>query len=423
MMYLKPIITRQTLHYGAVGLTLAALIYCTASAPWVAMNGGHSAVTINGFTLEWEWMDVGQSILFLEGNQQYRARLSWPDMTLGLSDQNAARMTPAVIIAVLGGWTPTIWHASIIATWLVWFITYLAMYRLLVLVCKRTTNETAPSRTSIIFLAFLVCTSPGFLAFSGSIDVHPFGYAGAALGVLFYTWSLTEGYERTARNNTAHLRHVLALSTSLFLLDGTIQLGAPFSMFLLAVSCFLFLNNKKILLFSIIIIASFFFLRFLWQLLAFIGSHDIFVAHNDAISRLSLLFFAPQDFIHYLTEVQTALLETYVDTYGYVLLLVFFLGWLRLSRFDQYSTTVWIILITLITVLLRPLPRTLYLTFPVIYTTASNLWTFKFSPRSVPVMNRVMSSLGYIVMVAMATQRLGFLWGNLQTPAIWWPPN
>ena len=173
----------RTIYTACGASCLAILCLLTASDPWVARTGGTSARVVAGRALEWEWTDVGQSALFLEGNPGCCNERT-------LTDQNAARITPGLAVSVMAALLRDAWWAALVLTWVLWLATAWGVRALVSQSLGSPLRvQGAGASAGMVVSGVFVLTSPGFLAFVGSIDAHQFGYAGAVLGVLLVTLS------------------------------------------------------------------------------------------------------------------------------------------------------------------------------------------------------------------------------------------
>ena len=104
---------REWVFWVGFANCLAVMCVVTAADPWVARTGGTSARIVAGRALEWEWIDVGQSALFLEGNPGCCNERT-------LTDQNAARMTPGLAVSLMAAWLRDAWLSALVLTWVLW---------------------------------------------------------------------------------------------------------------------------------------------------------------------------------------------------------------------------------------------------------------------------------------------------------------
>lgn len=190
---------------------------------WVWRSGSSAAGVFGGVPLEWEWVDVAQSAWFAEGDSRWQGRLD-----AALKGQNALRFLPGLAVSWVGGWTGSAWRAAILLTWLCWLSAAVATYGLGTLLLP----DRQRGRRVGAIAAALVALSPGFSAFFGNIDAHPFGYAAVPLALLALERA------RACRGSLGQVGPDDRLGASwlvggvLFLANATLELGPPLLAFM-----------------------------------------------------------------------------------------------------------------------------------------------------------------------------------------------
>jgi hypothetical protein len=194
-----------------VGTSLPRLSYGT----WAWRAGSSSAFVYGGVAIEWEWVDVAQSAWFAEGDPRWEGRLS-----TSLKGQNVVRFVPGLAVSWLGVWTREAWRAAVLLTWACWLSAAAATYGL----CRLLLPDVARGRRVGAIAAALVALGPGFSAFVGDVDAHPFGYAAAPLALLALerAWAGPAGGRAGDRLGAPWL-----LGGVIFLANGSLELGPP----------------------------------------------------------------------------------------------------------------------------------------------------------------------------------------------------
>ena len=135
-------------------------------------------------------------------------------------------MTPGLAISVMAAWLRDAWWAALFLTWVLWLATAWGVRALVVQSLRSLLRvQGAGALAGMVVSGVFVVTSPGFLAFVGSIDAHQFGYAGAVLGVLLVTLSGTK--PKATWSSDIVMPFPIIVGLGLFLCDGTMQLGVP----------------------------------------------------------------------------------------------------------------------------------------------------------------------------------------------------
>lgn len=135
-------------------------------------------------------------------------------------------MTPGLVVSVMAAWLRDAWWAAVFLTWVLWLATAWGVRALVVQSLSSLLRvQGAGALAGMVVSGVFVVTSPGFLAFVGSIDAHQFGYAGAVLGVLLVTLSGTK--PKATWSSDIVMPFPIIVGLGLFLCDGTMQLGVP----------------------------------------------------------------------------------------------------------------------------------------------------------------------------------------------------
>ena len=389
------------------------------------MPSATAYVRATGMPVEWEWVDLAQTTLFLEGDVRWRNRGGGY-----LTDQNSSRVTGALFVSVLSKWLLDAWVASVVMTWAAWCA---CVWSVVALVRRSSwIGITEIGRCASVMTALvLTVTASGFLGFVGDIDVHVVGYAGAAMGILLVLcWTGGSSIHR----DRPYVRPEV-VGVSLFLLDGTLQLGLPLS----ALVCCMFVYHmlfgpssgrlvsvsKASRMFS-----SFSVCWFLWWLLARIGSDGQFEFHNEAIARSRE---ALSDLIalgNTLTGKVTGVLGIALSLFEWWMIVPAVLGWIVADWETRFWTFAWFGLIVGATLLTRYTASTVYLVFPSLYVLASiGAGAIAELGRRVVPRSReagyvnVLISIGSASLVSLvpAVSQLAFIWGDYTMPAVWWP--
>lgn len=417
---------RQLYIIGVI-IWLAMLCWLTASSPWVSRTGGTSATTIGGHTLEWEWIDVGQSALFLEGNPGCCNERS-------LTDQNAARMTPGLAVSVGSSWFRDAWWSALFLTWVLWLATAWGVRALVI----QSLGSLLPvdgfgASVGMVIPGVLVVTSPGFLAFVGSIDAHQFGYAGSVLGVLLVTLG-SAGRDPVRRSDSA-VPFPIIVGLGLFLCDGTMQLGFPLLClsWVLAVYDWIGSGRRGLGIFLLragSVTFTYAMAQGVWAIIARAGSPGFLLRHNEASGYLQeMLAGGIASVFEVSGRLYVAGLEL-TDVFGGKLIVLVLVGWVAAPLRVKVWTGMWVALIVGATLVTRLAPRTIYMVFPAVYVLAGlscarmmNLLTWMAGTvRWRQVAAGTVGAIVTVLMVApVVVARLGFLWGDLRVSALWWP--
>ena len=411
---------------GFAGL-LTALCLLTASDPWVARTGGTSARVIAGRALEWEWIDVGQSALFLEGNQGCCNERT-------LTDQNAARMTPGLAVSVMASWLRDAWWAALFLTWVLWLATAWGVRALVSQSLGSPLRvEVVGASAGMVVSGVFVVTSPGFLAFVGSIDAHQFGYAGAVLGVLLVTLSGTN--PKATWSSDIAIPFPIIVGLGLFLCDGTMQLGVPLLCLSWVLAFYDWIGSgrrgfRSLLLRSGSATLTYAVAQGVWAIVARAGSPGFLLRHNEASGYLQeVLAGGIASFFEISGRLHVAGLAL-SDVFGETLIALAIVGWLVAPMRVKVWTGMWVALIVGATLVTRLAPRTIYMVFPAVYVLAGlsfarmmDLLTWMAGTvRWRQVAAGTMGAIVTVWMVApVVVARLGFLWGDLRVSALWWP--
>ena len=413
-----------------VATWLALLTMYTARQPWVALTGGNSAATVNGYTLEWEWIDVGQSALFIEGNPWFHVRGGAGALSGSLTDQNAARMTPALVVSILGAFFHWAWLACLVATWVAWMLTWQVMDRLTIYVVNCTAGSASPTglQSARTVTTILVCTSPGFLAFAGNIDIHQFGYLSAPVGLLAIRETIcrldTKDPENISGNRHFTPRFGALIALTLFLVDGVMQLAIP----LLAVLILTILAIKPWKLFRAHVItigpmfAGYVALLVIWAVIARAGSNGTLVAHNEARARfIAALSNPPLEWFQIIGQVLLTC-QSIFDVYSMPHVIIGMIGLLMCWRRGGGLLFIYVIIIMSAVNFTLLHPRTIYLTFPGIYIGIA-AWAIVFDRLANRWMPAAVNICFTVVIgcLPLVLNSLKFINNNLQTSQLWWP--
>ena len=389
------------------------------------MPSATAYVRATGLPVEWEWVDLAQTTLFLEGDVRWRSRGGGY-----LTDQNSSRVVGPLLVSVLSKWLHDAWVAAVVMTWVAWCACVWAVVALVRRSSWIGTTEIG-RRASCMTAIVLTVTASGFLGNVGDIDAHVVGYAGAALGILV-TLRWTGG--SSIHRERPFVRPEV-VGVSLFVLDGTLQLGVPLSALVCCMFVYHMLFGPSSGRLVSVSKASRMFSTFgvcwlLWWLLARIGSDGQFEFHNEAIARSRE---ALSDLI--------GLWNTFPGKVGGVLGIALglfqwwmiapaALGWIVADRETRFWTFAWLGLIVVATVLTRYTASTVYLMFPSLYVLASigAGAIAELIRRVVPWVHdggyvNVLIALAGAMMVSLmpVVSQLAFIWGDYTMPAVWWP--
>lgn len=420
----------RALIWIAVGMWLVWIVGAVSTRPFVARTGGSSATSVGGRILEWEWIDVGQSALTLEGNVGCCT-------TRTLTDQNAARMVPGLGVSIVSAWLRDSWWAALVLTGAAWLVvTWLVA--LLVQAASHSEGTSLRGALGAMTSCALAMTSPGFLAFVGNIDAHQFGYLGAMVGISVVTkpFGLAAAPIPDSRTLVPVVSPPVLVALGLFVCDGTLQLGMPLLALLWVVAVgetvagglrgarasgrYLTMTTSVYLV-----------LQLGWALVSRAAGPGFLLPHNEASTYIRSLLdvgLVPTAF-ELSGRIQVAG-QAIIDVFGSALLGIAALGWVVVPwRVKVWSGT-WVALIVGATLVTRLAPRTIYLVFPSVYVLAGVAVAW-----SLEVVRRILGSGWWrervaAVAVGGATAwllvptlllRLGFLWGDLRVSALWWP--
>ena len=187
---------------------------------WIGALGPHLLVEHEGFLVEWEWIDVLQTVLVAEGSEHWgersRAHVGGPARL----SQNGSRFLPGVLIALLLPWVGGIVLASNVWTLVCWVVSVFATAALCTSVLRHTTICTADRHRAGQVAGALAVVSPGFHHYAGQVDPHPFGYAAAPLAMLLLDRAVfpavnhvKEHLGRPVANQESHRRSAIGSST------------------------------------------------------------------------------------------------------------------------------------------------------------------------------------------------------------------
>ena len=414
--------------YTAGGATcLAILCLLTASDPWVARTGGTSATVIAGRALEWEWIDVGQSTLFVEGNPGCCNERT-------LTDQNAARMTPGLAVSVMASWLRDVWWAALFLTWVLWLATAWGVHALVSQsLCSPLRVEGVGASAGMLVSGAFVVTSPGFLAFVGSIDAHQFGYAGAVLGVLLVTLSGTS--PKATQGSDITVPSSIIVGLGLFLCDGTMQLGVPLLCLSWVLAFYDWIGSGGkgfffLLLRSGSVTLTYAVAQAVWAIVARAGSPGFLLRHNEASGYLQeVLASGMTSFFEISGRLHVAGLAL-TDVFGGTLIALALVGWVAAPLRVKVWAGMWVALIVAATLLTRLAPRTIYMVFPAVYVLAGLSFArmmdlLMWMAGTVRWRQVAAGTVGAIVtawtIAPTVVARFGFLWGDLRVSALWWP--
>jgi hypothetical protein len=374
--------------------------------------------------LEWEWLDAAQTVMFFEGDGRWRLRGRGY-----LTDQNASRTVAPVLISIIAKLVHDAWIAGVIVVWISWCACIWALYQIVRHISWKFHSQLG-TISSISTIVILGGTASGFLGFVGAIDAHVVGYAGAALGILMIIYPYV---------NVSAFQRVLVrpglVGAALFILDGTLQLGAPLCAFALIVMTYwgltTFSGSRNTLIFWIAREFSVFIcIAIIWALIARTGSDGSFDRHNEALYRAREALSNPIALISVLPYKITSVLEIALALFRPWLTVAAGIGWLVASRFVKMWSLSWVLIIVLATVLTRYTPSTVFLVFPSVYVLAAVLagWIVDGAVRLIPVSRHVGTVRLFVVGASVAlvsfvpaSTQLAFLWGDYTMPAVWWP--
>lgn len=389
------------------------------------MPSSTAYVRSTGMPVEWEWLDLAQTTLFLEGDVRWRSRGGGY-----LTDQNSSRVVGPLLVSVLSRWLHDAWVAAVVMTWVAWCACVWAVVALVLRSSWIGITEIG-RRASTMTAIVLALTASGFLGNVGDIDAHVVGYSGAATGILLILrWT---GGSRIHRERPFVRPEVVGVS--LFILDGTLQLGVPLS----ALVCCMFVYHmlfaphsgrlvsvsKASRMFS-----SFSVCWLLWWLLARIGSDGQFEFHNEAIARSREALSDLLALGNTLPGKVAGVLGIALSLFQWWMIAPAVLGWIVADWETRFWTFAWFGLIVGATVLTRYTASTVYLVFPSLYVLASvgagaiaELGR-RVVPRSrEPGHVNVLIAVGSAMLVSLvpAVSQLAFIWGDYTMPAVWWP--
>jgi hypothetical protein len=411
----------------STGIWLVVLCAVTAPRAWVSltMPSATAYVRATGMPVEWEWLDAAQTASFFEGDPSWRNRGGGY-----LTDQNASRTVAPVFISIVGKWVHDAWLAAVICTWFVWCVCVWAIVKLTResgWIGSTVNGLTAAGTASVVLSA----TATGFLGNVGDIDAHVFGYAAVAVGLLLFIVCIARPLHPPGLGRVSPT----LVGFAIFILDGTLQLGAPLVGFasglLLWRGVWLpqadrrheFLRFGK----SLVVFVG---LAVVWVVIARTGSDGVFDVHNEAFSRSREALTDPAGLLLTFPFKAVGVLRIALDLFRWWLVAAAFVGWFAASGETKVWTLGWIGLIVFATVLTRYTASTVYLMFPAVYVLAS-ICAGLIADRIVPLLPmRVADDRGKFFAVAVgvsavsfipAVTQLSFLWGDYTMPAVWWP--
>lgn len=412
---------------GIISIWLAFLCAVTAPRAWVSltMPSATAYVRATGMPVEWEWLDAAQTALFFEGDPSWRNRGGGH-----LTDQNASRTVAPVFVSIVGKWVHDAWLAAVICTYFVWCACTWAIVKLTRdsgWVGATVSGQTAAGTASVV----LSTTATGFLGNVGDIDAHVFGYAGVALGLLLFMLCVARPLHSPGLGRVPPT----LVGFAIFILDGTLQLGAPLVGFASGLLLWRGVwlpqadRRQEFVRFgeSLVVFGG---LAVLWLVIARIGSDGVFDVHNEAFSRAREALTDPTGLLFTFPFKAVGVLWIALDLFRWWLVAAAVVGWLAASAETKVWTLGWIGLVVLATVLTRYTASTVYVMFPAVYVLAS-ICAGLIADRIVPLLPmRVADGRGEFLAVAVgvssvsivpAVTQLSFLWGDYTMPAVWWP--
>jgi len=258
-----------------------------------------------------------------------------------------------------------------------------------------------------------------------------FGYAAVVVGLLLFIVCIARPLHPPGLGRVSPA----LVGFAIFILDGTLQLGAPLVGFasglLLWRGVWLpqadrrheFLRFGK----SLVVFVG---LAVVWVVIARTGSDGVFDVHNEAFSRSREALTDPAGLLLTFPFKAVGVLRIALDLFRWWLVAAAFVGWFAASGETKVWTLGWIGLIVFATVLTRYTASTVYLMFPAVYVLAS-ICAGLIADRIVPLLPmRVADGRGEFFAVAVgvsavsfipAVTQLSFLWGDYTMPAVWWP--
>jgi hypothetical protein len=365
--------------------------------------------------------------LFLEGNPGCCNERT-------LTDQNAARMTPGLAVSIGTSWFRDAWWSTLFLTWVLWLATAWGVRALVFQSLSSPLRvDDVGASVGMVVSGLFVMTSPGFLAFVGSIDAHQFGYAGAVLGVLLVTHSGTS--PKATRSSDIAMPLPIIVGLGLFLCDGTMQLGFPLLCLSWVLAFYDWIGSgrrgfRTLLLRSGLVTLSYGIVQSVWSLVARAGSPGFLLRHNEASGYLhEVLAGGIASFFEISGRVHVAGLEL-TDVFGGTLIALALVGWVAAPLRVKVWTGIWVALIVGATLVTRLAPRTIYMVFPAVYVLAGLSFArmidlLTWMAGTVRWRQVAAVTVGAIVTVwtvaPVVVARLGFLWGDLRVSALWWP--
>ena len=351
-----------------------------------------------------------------------------------LTDQNAARMTPGLAVAIGSYWFRDVWLSALALTWVLWLATAWGVRALVIQSLSSPLRvDGVGASVGMVVSGLFVMTSPGFLAFVGSIDAHQFGYAGAVLGVLLVTHSGTN--PKVTRSSDIAMPFPIIVGLGLFLCDGTMQLGVPLLCLSWVLAFYDWIGSgrrgfRSLLLRSGSVTLAYALAQGVWAIVARAGSPGFLLRHNEASGYLQAVVAGGMvSLFELIGRLRVAGLHL-VDVFGETLIALAIVGWLVAPMRVKVWTGMWVALIVGATLVTRLAPRTIYLVFPAVYvlaglSVARMMDLLTWMAGTVRWRQVAAGTVGAIVTVWMVAPvvaaRLGFLWGDLRVSALWWP--
>lgn len=418
-----------TIIYTHIVVCVCIFGLCSYTAPraWVSltMPSATAYVRATGLPVEWEWVDLAQTTLFLEGDVRWRSRGGGY-----LTDQNSSRVVGPLLVSVLSKWLHDAWVAAVVMTWVAWCACVWAVVALVRRSSWIGTTEIG-RRASCMTAIVLTVTASGFLGNVGDIDAHVVGYAGAALGILV---TLRWTGESSIHRERPFVRPEV-VGVSLFVLDGTLQLGVPLSALVCCMFVYHMLFGPSSGRLVSVSKASRMFSTFgvcwlLWWLLARIGSDGQFEFHNEAIARSREALSDLVALGNTLPGKVAGVLGIALSLFEWWMIVPAVLGWIVADWETRFWTFAWFGLIVGATVLTRYTASTVYLVFPSMYVLASigAGAIAELGRRVFPLAREggyvnVLIAVGSAMLVSLvpAISQLAFIWGDYTMPAVWWP--
>jgi hypothetical protein len=380
--------------WARVAIATAAVLVVGAprvfGRTWVEQVNPVLVVELEGRDVEWEWIDVHQSMQLAEGDPRWPVRGG----ALGegaLLSQNGSRFVPGVALSLLRPWTGSLVSAANVATIGLWVAAALATAALCAAVLRPgRVGPPGPAASTVApaVAGALAVVSPGFAAFAGNIDAHQFGYAAAPLGLLLLERARITGHaERSTRAGRSEIdelpsgsRHSAerlgaCIGCGVFVANATLELGPPLLLMVWLVYVLPVLRSGLAragweLRFAACAVAAYACLHVAWWAVLHAATSGRIVAYNSwttliaetagrAMASGEVAANAVLDVLHAAGPALTP-----------PVLVAGAAGLALLPARARWWALAWTALIAGAVMLTRPLPRTLYLCYPAWYVAA-----------------------------------------------------